>query len=79
MPGYERTPVDEALAEELIGPYVQELNASFVLDNTTYYASRMDGSVSCCFNRIIDTEQIASFEWAGSRILGGYSILPVRE
>ena len=34
MPGYERAPVDEELAEKLIGPYIRELNESFSLPNT---------------------------------------------
>ena len=34
MPGYERTPVDEEMAERLVGPYVQELNKTFSLPNT---------------------------------------------
>ncbi len=34
MPGYERAPVDEELAERLIGPYIQELDQTFSLPNT---------------------------------------------
>ena len=34
MPGYERMPVDQDLAERLIGPYIQELNKTFSLPNT---------------------------------------------
>lgn len=34
MPGYERAPVDEELAERLLGPYIQELNKTFSLPNT---------------------------------------------
>ncbi len=34
MPGYERAPVDEELAERLLGPYIQELNKTYSLPNT---------------------------------------------
>ncbi len=33
MPGYERTPVDQALADRLIGPYIQELDQTYTLPN----------------------------------------------
>lgn len=34
MPGYERAPVDQDLADRLIGPYIQELNQTYKLPNT---------------------------------------------
>lgn len=48
MPGFERTPVDEALAEELIGPYVQELDKTYTLPNEGPAGTEYEGSPNLC-------------------------------